>query len=586
VSETRKLAAILVSDVVGYSRLAGADEDRILARLRTLRSDLIDPIAVHHGRVVKRTGDGSIIEFRSVVDAVRCAIEIQNGLIERNAGLPPERRIEFRVGIHLGDVVEEADGDLMGDGVNIAARLEGVAKPGTICVSEQAYWQVEGRLDLKVSDLGNTQLKNIAEPIHVYSLEVGQPVQAKHTPAPAPEKSVLPRLSIAVLPFANMSGDPEQEYFADGISEDIITALSKLSQLFVIARNSSFTLKGKNVHVGEVGRCLGVRYVLEGSVRKSGGRVRVTAQLVDATIGGHLWAEQFDRELTDIFAVQDDVTVKIVSALSINLSPRDLQRIASARTESLEAYEYYMRGRELWRRGAKEPNARGRELAERAVQLDPKFAPAYALLANIHSFDYINAWSASPERSLNCAHEAAVRAVALDDANPSAHSAMAAVYLWERRHDDALAEIERAIVLNPNYAGGYQLLGIIHHYAGRPEEALACLDRAMALSPNHSDLYLLPHAQALFQMGRYAEAAVMSRRRIKRNPDTDASRALLAACYSQMGRIAEARQAWSEALHVNPAFSLEHLRKVLPYKNPEDFENVIDGLRKAGLSEE
>jgi adenylate cyclase len=587
VSETRKIAAILVADVVGYSRLTAADEDRTLSRLRALRSDLIDPtIALHHGRVVKRTGDGILIEFRSVVDAVRCGIEVQNGMAERNAGLPPERRIEFRVGIHLGDVVEEADGDLMGDGVNIAARLEGVAKPGTICVSEQAYWQVEGRLDLKVSDLGNTQLKNIAEPIHVYSLEVGQPVQAKHTPAPAPEKSVQPRLSIAVLPFANMSGDPEQEYFADGISEDIITALSKLSQLFVIARNSSFTLKGKNVHVGEVGRRLGVRYVLEGSVRKSGGRVRVTAQLVDATIGGHLWAEQFDRELTDIFAVQDDLTVKIVSALSINLSPRDLQRIASARTESLEAYEYYMRGRELWRRGAKEPNARGRELAERAVQLDPKFAPAYALLANIHTFDYINAWNASPERSLNCAHEAAVRAVALDDANPSAHSAMAAVYLWERRHDDALAEIERAIVLNPNYAGGYQLLGIIHHYAGRPEEALACLDRAMALSPNHSDLYLLPHAQALFQMGRYAEAAVMSRRRIKRNPDTDASRALLAACYSQMGRIDEARQAWSEALHVNPAFSLEHLRKVLPYKNPEDFENVIDGLRKAGLSEE
>jgi adenylate cyclase len=259
VSETRKLAAILVSDVVGYSRLAGADEDRTLARLRGLRSDLIDPaIAAHRGRIVKRTGDGSIIEFRSVVDAVRCAIEVQNGLIERNAGVPEDRRIQFRVGIHVGDVVEESDGDLMGDGVNIAARLEGVAKPGAICLSEQAYWQVKGRLDLKVTDLGNTQLKNIAEPIHVYSLEVGAPAQAKPTPAPAPEKSTPPRLSIAVLPFANMSGDAEQEYFADGISEDIITALSKLPQLFVIARNSSFTFKGKHVLVTEVARSLGV----------------------------------------------------------------------------------------------------------------------------------------------------------------------------------------------------------------------------------------------------------------------------------------------------------------------------------------
>jgi adenylate cyclase len=255
VSETRKLAAILVADIVGYSRLAGADEDRILARLRTLRSDLIDPtIAVHHGRMVKRTGDGSIIEFRSVVDAVRCAIEVQSGLAERNAGLPPEKRIEYRVGIHLGDIVEEADGDLMGDGVNIAARLEGVAKPGAICLSEQAYWQVKGRLDLKVTDLGNTQLKNIAEPIR----EVGAPAQAKPTPAAAPEKSAAPRLSIAVLPFVNMSGDPEQEYFTDGISEDIITALSKLPQLFVIARNSSFTFKGKHVLVTEVARTLGV----------------------------------------------------------------------------------------------------------------------------------------------------------------------------------------------------------------------------------------------------------------------------------------------------------------------------------------
>jgi adenylate cyclase len=500
-SETRKLVAILVADVVGNSRLAGADEDRTLSRLRGLRSDLIDPaIAAHHGRIVKRTGDGSVVEFRSVADAVRCAIEVQTGLVERNAGVAPDKRIVFRVGIHVGDVVEESDGDLMGDGVNIAARLEGVAKPGAICLSEQAYWQVKGRLDLKVTDLGATQLKNIAEPIHVYSLEVGAPAQAKHTSAPAPEKSAPPRLSIAVLPFANMSDDYEQEYFADGISEDIITALSKLPQLFVIARNSSFTFKGRHVLVTEVARSLGVGHVLEGSVRKSGSRIRITAQLIDASTGGHIWAERFDRDLTDIFEVQDDVTAKIVSALSLTLDASDLRRFAAARTDNIEAYDCYLRGRALWQRSAKGPNAQARALFERAVELDPKFAAAHALLSVVHNFDYINAWS--------------------------------------------------------------------------------------ALDPFFPDMYLQFQAQALYQLGRYPEAAAQLKHRVLRNPDTDTSRVWLAAAYGQMGQFEEAREAWREALRVNPAYSLEHRRKVLPYKNPEDFEKVIDGLRKAGLPEE
>jgi adenylate cyclase len=287
--ETRKLAAILVSDVVGYSRLAGADEDRTLARLRALRSDLIDPIiSVHHGRIVKRTGDGAIIEFRSVVDAVRSAIEVQNGLIERNAGLPPERRIEFRVGIHVGDVVEEGDGDLMGDGVNVAARLEGVAKPGAICLSEQAYWQVKGRLDFKVTDLGNTQLKNIAEPIRIYSLEVGQPSQAKPSSTSAAENTIPPRLSLVVLPFANIGGDPEQEYFVDGVTESLTTDLSRISGAFVMARNTAFTYKGKAADVKQIGRDLNVRYVLEGSVQRGGSRMRINVQLIEAESGRHL----------------------------------------------------------------------------------------------------------------------------------------------------------------------------------------------------------------------------------------------------------------------------------------------------------
>jgi adenylate cyclase len=335
VVETRKLAAILAADVVGYSRLAGSDEDRTLARLRALRSDLIDPtIAVHNGRVVKRTGDGSLVEFRSVVDAVRCAIEVQNGMVERNAGLPPERRIEFRVGIHVGDVVEESDGDLMGDGVNIAARLEGIAKPGAICLSEDAYRQVKSRLDHPVSDLGPTKLKNIAEPVRVYSLEVSVPVKRLALPD---------KPSIAVLAFQNMSGDPEQEYFADGVVEEIITGLSRIKWLFVIARNSSFIYKGKAVDVRQVGRELGVRYVLEGAVRKAGDRVRITAQLLEAKTGAHLWADRYDGKLEEVFDLQDQITEKVVGVVEPNLQQSEIERAKRKRPENLDAYDLYLR---------------------------------------------------------------------------------------------------------------------------------------------------------------------------------------------------------------------------------------------------
>jgi adenylate cyclase len=588
-SESRKLAAILAADVVGYSRLASADEDRTLARLRALRSDLIDPtIAVHNGRVIKRTGDGALVEFRSVVDAVRCAIEVQNGMVERNAGVPQDRRIEFRIGIHLGDVVEESDGDLMGDGVNIASRLEGVAAPGAICLSEDAYRQVKARLDLSVSDLGNTQLKNIAEPIRVYSLRVGA-AEARATLASdaatgRPAAGQPPKLSIAVLPFANMSGDAEQDYFADGISEDIITALSKLSQLFVIARNSSFTFKGQNVHVQEVGAKLGVRHVLEGSVRKSGNRVRITAQLIDATTGGHLWAERFDRDLTDIFAVQDDVTQQIVGALALTLTDRDRQRLAPEQTRNAEAYDCFLRGRELWHRlTAAETNSDARALLQRAIELDPKFASAHAFLALTHGLDYLNRWSASPPASIQQAEEAATRAVALDDSDPVAHWALGLINLYTRRHDGAIREAERSIVLNPNFAEGHVSLGEVLHYSGRSGEALACFNRAEVLNPYFPDVLLHFQALAVFQLGRYEEAVELLKQRLSRNPVTDVSRALLASCYGHLGRSDEARAAWQDVLRVNPGYSLEYRRKVLPYKNPADFELVVDGLRKAGV---
>ena len=350
-SETRKIAAILVADIVGYTRLAGTDEDRILARLRALRSDLIDPtIAVHHGRVVKRTGDGSLIEFRSVVDAVRCAIELQSGLIERNAGLPPERRIEFRVGIHLGDVVEESDGDLMGDGVNIAARLEGIAEPGSICLSEDAYRQVKGRLDLAVSDLGPAQLKNIADPIRIYSLKVDQSPQPTSAPAASgPEKSGPLRLSLVVLPFANIGGDPEQDYFVDGVTESLTTDLSRISGAFVIGRSTAFTYKGKAVDLKQIGRELNVRYVLEGSVQRAGNRMRVNVQLIEAETGAHLWAERFDKLVADFFDMQDEIVSRLANRLGHELAVAEARRAERAITP--DSMDHYFLGQVHFKKG-------------------------------------------------------------------------------------------------------------------------------------------------------------------------------------------------------------------------------------------
>ena len=380
-TETRKLAAILVSDVVGYSRLAGADEDRILARLRALRSDLIDPIiAVQNGRVVKRTGDGAIVEFRSVVDAVRCAIEVQNGMVERNAGLPPERRIEFRIGIHLGDVVVESDGDLMGDGVNIAARLEGLAAPGSICLSEDAYRQVKTRLDLAVSDLGATQLKNIAEPIRVYSLQVGVPAQAKPAAQPKlPSASTPPRLSIVVLPFANLGGDPEQEYFVDGVTESLTTDLSRISGSFVIGRNTAFTYKGKHVDLKRIGRELNVRYVLEGSVQRGGNRIRVNVQLINSETGNHLWAERFDKPVADFFDMQDEIVARLANQLSAQLIEAEAQHAELSKSTDLDSLDLTFRGLAAFNRGLDPANIeQAEQFFNKALALDAMNVEALA----------------------------------------------------------------------------------------------------------------------------------------------------------------------------------------------------------------
>jgi adenylate cyclase len=474
-AESRKLAAILAADVVGYSRLAGSDEDRTLARLRALRSDLIDPtIAVHNGRVGKRTGDGALVEFRSVVDAVRCAVEIQNAMVERNAGVPAERGIEFRIGIHLGDVVEESDGDLMGDSVNIAARLEGIAQPGAICLSEDAYRQVRARLDLKVDDLGQTQLKNIVEPVRVYSLQVGLPAQAKAASPVEPEEKSAPRLalpdkpSIAALPFQNMSGDPEQ-YFADGMVEDIITALSRARWLFVVARNSSFTYKGKAVDIKQVGRELGVRYVLEGSVRKAAARLRITCQLIDALTGAHLWADRFDGSTEDVFELQDKVALGVAGVIEPALQEAEIRRsIARPTSSDLTAYDLYLRALPLMRGWGREPALQGLDLLREAIARDPNYGRALVGAAWCAGQLFAGGWAEDPETDRREALDLVRRAVkaAPDDPEVLVRAAGTLDVVGEDI-GRSLAMLDRALTLNPSNAVGWFWSGFLRLFADR-----------------------------------------------------------------------------------------------------------------------
>ena len=591
-SETRKLAAILAADVVGFSRLTGADEDRTLARLRALRSDLIDPtIAVHNGRVVKRMGDGFLVEFRSVVDAVRCAIEIQNSMVERNVGLPADRRIEFRIGVHLGDVVEESDGDLMGDGVNIAARLEGIARPGAVCLSEDAYRQVRARFDLAISDLGHTQLKNIIEPIRVYSMEVGVPAPPKSAAPPAPVAAPKPappavpqRLSIAVLAFNNMSGDAEQEYFSDGISEDIITDLSRLSRLHVVARNSSFAYKKTAVSVPDVAKALGVRYVLEGSVRKAGNRVRVTAQLIDSTSGGHVWASRFDRELTDIFEIQDELTKEIVGALKCTLTIDEQDRMAQRRNVNVEAFELFLRGREQAWTATRAGTVAARRLLERAVAIDPDYAAAYAVIAMTHMLDYANGFSADPEESLRIGRQFAEKAVAMDEDEPAAHLALSVAYMWHKDLDRAQAQIDRSLAISPNSTDGLRLSAQMQIFGGEPARALETLDAYMKRDPHYPDMALQLVADARYALGDYEAAVAAIEQRLARSAQSETAHALLASCYGQLGRPEDCQREWRETLRLSPGFSMERRRRVLPFRNPEDFERRVEGLRKGGVA--
>ena len=590
-SETRKLAAILAADIVGFSRLTGADEDRTLARLRALRSDLIDPtIAVHRGRVVKRTGDGALVEFRSVVDAVRCALEIQNAMVGRNEGVPAERRIEFRIGIHLGDVVEESDGDLMGDGVNIAARLEGIARPGAICLSEQAYWQVKSRLDIAVSDLGATQLKNIAEPVRAFLLEVGRPAMPT-PPEPAtaekPEAPPAPpeKPSIAVLAFQNMSGDPEQEYFADGITEDVITDLSKIGGLLVIARNSSFAYKGKAVDIRVIARELGVRTVLEGSIRRAGNRVRINAQLIDAESGGHLWADRFDREISDIFVLQDEVTRRIVEALRIKLSPGETARLGAVQTTSSKAHDFFLAGRELLMGSTRnrEMFDRSTDLFAKAIAEDPSYGEAYAGVAMAHLLNWQNHWTEDWRQSLETAERNIDLAVQKSPEVAFVHYVAAVFFFWKKDLDRSAAEGDAALKLNPNFAHAHSTRSLAGIYGGQPLTAVPYIEQAIRLDPAFKQHYLHFLGSAHLLAGDYAAAANLFRERVQLSPKTDLSRAFLAVALGHLGEVDEARRVWRELMEINPGYSFaEHVGR-LPFRNQADALRLAEGLDKAGL---
>ncbi len=581
---TRRLAAILAADVVGYSRLVGADEDGTLAHLKALREEVIDPaIARHEGRIVKTMGDGVLVEFPSVVDAVRNAVEVQRAVAAREADEPEDRRIAFRVGINLGDIVIDGD-DILGDGVNVAARLEKLAEPGGICLSAAVFDQIKGRVDFECEDLGEQRLKNIAEPVRAFRVVLDGDRREKAKARQASDTDSHRKPSIAVLPFDNMSGDPEQEFLADGLAEDIITALSKLSELFVIARNSSFAYKGKSPDIRRVAEELGVQTILEGSVRKAGNRVRITAQLIEAATGHHLWAERYDRDLADIFDLQDEITGEVVTALQVQLTEGEQVAIRRRQTKNVTAWESYARGLTLLRRFNRQDNAQARDLLERAVELDPNFAVAWSLLAWTHYNDVRFGWTDSAD-ALEKADEYAKRSLALDDKQPDTHAVIGILALIRRRYEDALFYGERAVELGPNTADCYAVLAMTLVYCNRPEEALGRVERAMRLSPFYPDYYLGIAGLTYRLLGRFDEAIAADKERLARNPDNIFSDFRLAAVYEETGRHDEARFHIAQALHKHPHLTLRQIRISEVYRDEAQLDAYLDLLRTAGMPE-
>jgi len=566
----RKLTTILAADVAGYSRLIGEDEEGTLARLGALRRDLIDPqIAAHQGRIVKTTGDGILVEFASVVGAVRCAVAVQRAMAAREALLPEDRRIIFRVGINLGDIVVE-DGDIFGDGVNIAARLEGIADPGGICLSASAHEQVRGKIDVEFADLGDQSLKNIARPVRAYRIVL-------ETPPPQPAALPLPdKPSIAVLPFQNMSGDPEQEYFADGMVEEIITALSRIRWLFVIARNSSFSYKGQSPDVKQVGRELGVRYVLEGSVRKGGNRVRITAQLIDAETGTHLWADRFDGLIEDVFELQDKIAISVAGVIEPALQAAETARSAGRPTDDLTAYAFCLRGYAMFFSSDKQiPEAL--RLFEQAIERDPRYGPALASAAVCCSRLLSRSEDPTADRLKGADLARRALEVAGDDPRTLANAALALATFGEDI-GTMMALVDRTLALNPSFARGWHISGLLRHFAGQQDLAIEHAEAALRLSPRaRSGWAFSVIGGAHFLSGRFDEAVRKLLLAIQDDPNFPAPYRSLAACYAHMGRLDEAREIVARLRAITPLV----VDDAVIFRNPEQRELYLSGLRLA-----
>jgi adenylate cyclase len=585
----RRLAAILAADVAGYSRLTGLDEEGTHARLRERLRGLADPkISEHRGKVVKHTGDGVLAEFGSVVDAVRCAIEVQRGMAEQNATMPQVKRIEFRIGIHVGDIIVD-DNDIFGDGVNIAARLEGIAEPGGVCISDDAQRQLRGKVDFAFEDMGPQNLKNIVEPMRAWRLRMnasGSPAAPIEPPVESRQALALPdKPSIAVLPFQNMSGDPEQEYFADGMVEEITTALSRFKWLFVIARNSSFTFKGKAVDVKEVGRRLGVRYVLEGSVRKASGKVRVTGQLVDAVTGAYIWADRFERDMADVFALQDEVTVAVVSAIQPKLFQTEIAMATRRRPENLTAYDLLLRAMQQFYLSTREGLAEAIRLAHRALQLDPQFGFVTALAGVCHMQRVLYGYAVDPQFDRKEAVRLMRLALSIDDSDPDtlAFAAIISAYMV----GDCEREIEmanRAVALNPNSFLAWSSRGHVFRIAGLPEEAIRSFERAIRTSPVDPRLHLMfvGMGMAFIELRRFDEAIVAGKKAQRQNPSFPPASFCLASAFAHLGRDGEAREAAARLLETDPAFTISAR---MGRRRQSHLKLLIEGLRKAGLPE-
>jgi adenylate cyclase len=573
----RRLAAILAADVAGYSRLIEADEEGTLGRLRALRAEIIDPrIAEHRGRIVKTTGDGLLVEFASVVDALRCAAELQVALAENNAPIPPDRRIEFRIGINVGDIVVE-DGDIFGDGVNVAARLEGLAEPGGICVSARVQEDAAGRLDLAFEDMGEQALKNIVRPVRAYRVVTASTTSA---PTPASPGLALPdKPSIAVLPFANMSGDLEQEYFADGMVEEIITALSRIRWLFVIARNSTFTYKGQPVDVKRVGRELGVRYVLEGSVRKAGTQVRITGQLIDALSGTHLWADRFDGSLEDIFELQDKIALSVAGVIEPTLQTAEMRRSAARPTSDLTAYDLYLRALAIFFPITKERVLEALGLVEQAIAIDRYYGPALAWAAICQMTLVRDAWAEEPETTRRKGIDLARLALEVAENDPRivANAVNVLAYFGEDI-GAMIGLVDRALALNPSYARGWNLSGLLSLWAGQPDLAIEHVETSLRLSPRERmGQPLSVIGTAYFFKRQFDEAAAKLLLAIQDHPGFPYSYRTLAACYAHMGRLDEARTIVARLREITP----QVVPSELPYRNPEHRELFLSGLRMA-----